>query len=287
MIQEACNIMDSNFIKVNILKGIRSIQDTMNERNIECCAAYDEENLVGIVTKKELIGVHPNRIVADVMTEKYVCVNYATSIWHIKEIFDCNIDMNIVLVEEKNQVKGFVMKTALAIELGKHVDLLTGLYKSHYIYYNAYNLIKSNQEMSFIFMDVNGFGNIDKMYGHVFGDRILNSIAQILKNNVPEDTYLCRYAGDEFAILAPYPIKKSEQLAEHLIYLINAYEFPHNISVSVSIGISGSKMYNEKAKNIVDIIHKLINTASLASTKAKENKYYPIIIEDVDSNAIA
>lgn len=286
MINKVLDIMDKNFMKINILNGVRKIQDVFYKENIECFAVYEEEKLVGIVTKKELVYAHPNRIVMDVMSKKYKCVDSSTYVWEIREIFNSNRDVEVIFVENKNDTIGFVTRIRLNIELGKHIDLLTGLYKSDYILYNAYNSIKSGQNTTIIFIDLNNFGYIDKKYGHINGDEVLKSVAQVLRESVNSDCYLCRYGGDEFAILTQCCIEDSKAIAEKIINTIDTFKFPNDIPVSAAIGISRCKVGNRKIENIDGLINNLVNIASLSSTKAKKNNN-SIIIENVDIDEIA
>jgi len=286
MMQEIYKIIDKNFIKVDILDGVKRVIDLFYEKDIECFAVYDRQQIVGVLTKKELISCHPNRIAADAMSDRYRCVNSSTPFWTIKEILDCqNID--VVFVEEKGEIEGFLTKTAMNIELGKHIDLLTGLYKSDYIFYNSYSLIKKDQEMSAIFIDLNHFGFIDKKYGHIYGDEILKDVAKVLKENIVQDMYLCRFGGDEFVILAPYYIEKCKAFSEKLVDAIEEYEFLDNIPVSISIGIAGCNVHNRKISDIHSIVYKLINIASLASTEAKNSSENIIVAGTLDMDAIA
>ncbi|MCR1898608.1 GGDEF domain-containing protein [Irregularibacter muris] len=280
--------MEKKFMKVNILNGVRRIQEIFQEDNIECFIAYAKKTLTGILTKKELIGAHPNRIIADVMSDKYICVDCNIYIWEIKEIFSRNRDIQVLLVEKEEEIIGYVTRTILNVELGQYIDSLTDLYKSDYMFYNIYNLIRQDKNATIIFIDLNNFGYINKTYGHIAGDRILKSISDILKSNLGSNCYLCRYGGDEFAIVAPYSIKESKPFAEKVTKAIKAYPFLENIPVSVSIGITGWKRQENKGQNISEtLINKLVNRASLASTKAKKDGNNPIIIEYVDINEIA
>lgn len=287
MIKKVLNIMDNNFMKVDFVNGVRRIQDVFYERSTECFVVYDNERLVGVVTQKELVGAHPNRIIGDVMSDKYICIDYCTHVWEIREIFDLNRNIDIALVKDEDKVIGYITRITLNTELGKHIDLLTGLYKNDYLFYNAYKLIRSEQNTTIIFMDLNNFGYIDKEYGHINGDAILKDVAEVLKENIASECYLCRYAGDEFAILTPHPIDASKVLAEKIISAISSHEFTNNIPVSASIGITGCRIHNNKIENIFEVIKKLVNVASLASTKAKQSANNSIIVGDVDIDAIA
>lgn len=286
MIKKVSGIIEKNLMKVDILNGVRKIQNIFHEDGIECFAVYEGKKLTGIITNKELIGAHPNRIVADIMSNKYICVDGCLYTWEVREIFKLNKDINIILVEDGKGVIGYITRTILNIEIGKHIDLLTGLYKSEYMFYNAYNLIKKGKHTTIIFIDMDNFGYIDKEYGHIVGDAILRTVADLLKENVGSDSYLCRYAGDEFAIVTTNSIGDSRILAEKLINTINSYPFPNAIPVSASIGITGFGSYNGKIKSISGLVENMINIASLSSTKAKQC-VNSIIIGDVDIDAIA
>jgi diguanylate cyclase (GGDEF)-like protein len=287
MIQKVLDIIDKNFIKVDTLNGVRRILNIFHEDNMECFLAYENECLVGIVTKKELVGAHPNRIIADIMSDNYICVNCFSYVWEVKEIFDLDKNIEIILVEDENMIIGYIARAALYAEMGKHVDLLTGLNKKDYLFYNAYKLIRSGQNVVIVFIDLNNFGYIDKIYGHINGDIILINVAEVLKENTPSDSYLCRYAGDEFAILTPYSIEYSRVLAEKIINAINKHKFPNDIAVSASIGIAGYSKDSIRMEDISEVINKLVNISSLASTKAKQSANDPIIIGDTGIDAIA
>jgi len=287
MIKKVYDIIEKNLMNVDVLNGVRRIQNTFQEEGIECFVAYDDKRLAGIVTKKELVGAHPNRIIADIMSDKYICVDYSMCIWEAREIFDLNKNINVILVQNKDRIIGYISRTILNMELGKHVDSLTGLYKSDYMFYNAYKIIRSGKHTAILFLDLDNFGYIDKKYGHITGDVILKKVADLLNQNIDPDTYLCRYAGDEFAIVTPNNVGDSRILAERITNSINSFSFPNDIPVSVSIGITGLRANYKKIENISDLINKLVNIASLSSTKAKQSINSSIIIEDVDLDEIA
>ncbi|MCI1994598.1 diguanylate cyclase [Clostridium luticellarii] len=285
MIQNVLGIADKNFVKVNIFSGVNSIQHHFYENDIVCFVVYDSDELAGIITEKELIGAHPNRIIADVMSDKYVCLNGDTYIWELMEIFNTDRELEVVLIKEKNVIVGFITRIVLKIELGKHIDLLTGLYKNDYIFYYAYKFIMESKEVSIIFMDLDNFGFINKKYGHINGDKILKSIACIIKENIglDEDIYLCRYAGDEFAMLTLKPLNENKILSERLIESIKSGSFPDEIPVSISIGMAEYRADNlHEERDVFELVNKLVNSASLASTKAKSMSSHLFVAESMD-----
>lgn len=279
ILRRVLDMMNKNLYKVDILKKIKEVQNIFYERNIDCSAVYNNERLVGALTLRDLVIANPNSVVEDVMTDRYTCIDYKEYIWKIKEIYDSIEAIDFIFVKDENDIVGYVSRTSINIELGKHIDLLTGLYKNEYLFYNAHKLIKSRTSMSLIFIDVNQFGDINKKYGHVSGDLILKNIADILRKNITSNMFVCRYAGDEFAILTSYNRDYCKLFSEKLSYDIRKYKFSQNIPTSIAIGIAD---YDSKSSfndnNTMDIIKNLINTASIASTKAKESNDNLVII---------
>lgn len=204
------------------------------------------------------------------MTDRYTCIDSKDYIWKVKEIYDSIEGIDTIFVKDKNNIVGYVSRTSINIELGKHIDLLTGLYKNDYLFYNAHELIKNRTLISLIFIDVNHFGDINKKYGHVCGDLILKNIADILRKNIKSDMFVCRYAGDEFSILTLYNRDDCKLFSQKLISDIRENKFPQNIPTAISIGIANYDSKSSLNDNTLDIIKNLINTASIASKKQRK-----------------
>ncbi|CQR70719.1 putative diguanylate cyclase YeaP [Sporomusa ovata DSM 2662] len=271
MIRYVFDIMIKKYFIVDVLDGLRYIQSLVAENPCDGFPVMEDDQIVGVLTYKNLLQAHPNRIAADAMSDHIVYIDAHSSIWKAKEVFDTN-NTDLLLVLDNNHLVGIITKSLLEVELGKHTDLLTELPKSDFIYYNATRLIENNQEMSLAFFDVNNFGLIDKEHGHIAGDIILKELGTILKTNMTEQTYVSRFGGDEFLVLTPYYVDKCCIFAQNLLKTISRYTFHKNISVTVSAGIVERKKNQESSQNILRTISNLINLASLASTKAKKDK---------------
>ena len=97
-------------------------------------------------------------------------------------------------------------------------------------------------------------------------------IAKILNDNAPAGTFLCRYGGDEFALLTDQCAENCDALAQGILDKVKQHEFYGDISIGISAGIAGGKRRNPRKGNMYNTITSLINLASLASTKAKKEK---------------
>lgn len=271
MMRKVSEIMVKDYTTVDALWGIRRVQDIAEENKTDCFPVTDNGEIIGVLTRNDLIKSHPNRIVIDAMSESSKYIEADETVWKAKELFEAE-DTDILLVTKGNKVTGVITKNAVDVEIGKHIDILTGLYKSDYIIYKAYKYLEQGKEISIIFFDVNNFGHIDKEFGHIVGDNILKEIAKILNDNTPTGTFLCRYGGDEFALLTDQCAENSESLAQDILNKVKQHEFYSDISIGVSAGIAGGKRRNPRKVNMYNTITKLINIASLASTKAKKEK---------------
>ncbi len=67
---------------------------------------------------------------------------------------------------------------------------------------------KFDKGYSLVLLDIDNFKKINDSKGHLFGDKILKRIAQILKSTVGAEGMVYRIAGDEFALISPrYKVK--------------------------------------------------------------------------------
>lgn len=83
-------------------------------------------------------------------------------------------------------------------------DKLTGLYNRAYFEKQLKRLnLSKKYPISVIIGDLNGLKLTNDLFGHEEGDKLLMSIAAILKSVCRKDDVVARWGGDEFAILLP------------------------------------------------------------------------------------
>ena len=110
------------------------------------------------------------------------------------------------------------------------------------IFYNQYEIAFATHS-SFVFAmgDLDHFKNINDKYGHIAGDAVLKSFANLLKNTLRASDIIIRYGGEEFVIILPTLVYS--QGREILTSLCNkvqheAIEFENTLlSVTVSFGM--------------------------------------------------
>jgi len=275
------NVMNRKVRTLTPWMSVNSVVSIMEQFRESGLPVVDDGRLVGIITSRDVRGTHPNRLVADAMTRDPIVIHPKNSLWEAKEIIEQHQIKRIIVLECGNVV-GIINQTQIYAELGKYIDPMTELPRAEYLYQKAIELLKNNQEISLIFIDIDNFGEIDKNFGHVVGDQVLKQVADVLRLNVPDSGYLCRYAGDEFAIAWSAPQTKAKELAKLLVMKISKANFTHSIQISASAGVAGGRRNSKRSQGGESLtVTDLINMASLASTRAKREKRQVVVVENV------
>lgn len=170
------------------------------------------------------------------------------------------------LVIRQKQLESTVYKLA-------HFDQLTGLYNRISFNQKVNAILKQPflEEYKMLFLDLDGFKDINDSFGHAAGDLFLIQFAQRLKQLVRNDDVIGRFGGDEFAILVREEQSgMAEKIAERIVG--NLRQFPlllddgQQILGSVSIGIS-------KLRFSIDEAMKEADNAMYAAKRAGKNTY--------------
>lgn len=133
------------------------------------------------------------------------------------------------------------------------VDGLTGLVNRRRFDIEVESLLSdgANQDACLLILDIDYFKKINDTYGHVFGDKVIRSVANTLKENVKGKDVVARYGGEEFAILlyelgineaysVAETIRKSvERMRIRRIGSDSAYVGNISISIGVTAKIDG------------------------------------------------
>ena len=100
-------------------------------------------------------------------------------------------------------------------------DHLTGAYNRHALdEFLERELARSrryNHPIGVLLIDVNRFKEVNDRFGHVMGDKVLQTVAAILQHNVRNLDIVSRYGGDEFLIVLPETDGETELVKERIL----------------------------------------------------------------------
>ena len=145
------------------------------------------------------------------------------------------------------------------------IDGLTELYNHRYFQETLKNQIelakRYSQHFSLIIIDIDYFKKFNDTYGHQAGDAVLRQVAQILKKNSRTTDFVCRYGGEEMAIILPNTNSEEALFnAKRINKAIAEKEFYLNSStsgnVTISIGVATFPENAESAQALIEYADK-------------------------------
>lgn len=122
-------------------------------------------------------------------------------------------------------------------------DDLTKLFNSRYL--NAcllrevHRARRYRSQVSLIFLDLDGFKNVNDNHGHLAGSRALVEVGAVIRNMVREIDVVCRFGGDEFTVILPQTGPEGARIiAERIRCRLEETVFLETFSLSVRITAS-------------------------------------------------
>lgn len=142
-------------------------------------------------------------------------------------------------------------------------DTLTQIYNRNMFHRLIHNKIEQKKKFVFILMDIDHFKSINDTYGHLVGDDVLKSLANLIKKHINEVDLFARWGGEEFVLAFDVGIKKGIEIANNLRKQIEKKEFKGIEHLTCSFGIT--KFISD------DSIDSLVKRADDALYNAKES----------------
>jgi diguanylate cyclase (GGDEF)-like protein len=151
-------------------------------------------------------------------------------------------------------------------------DALTGL-ANRMLFFDRLNMTlehvtRHGNTLAILFIDIDGFKDVNDTQGHLAGDQLLAKIAGALKESVRAEDTVARLGGDEFAILVPR-LDKSRDVTHMAAKVLKAVAQPFQVDgatvvVSASVGVAlSSDSGNDSAR--------LVKCADMAMFHAKKH----------------
>ena len=136
----------------------------------------------------------------------------------------------------------------LNLELKANLDSKTGLLNNDAARQHINNALAHSQGKQFalVMFDLDNFKQANDVYGHLFGDEVLEHIAGILKRNIRSSDIAARMGGDEFIVFLDYKGTVEPQIKRIFSRLSGEYKkFPIKISMGVACADKTVTDYDE------------------------------------------
>ncbi|MES9869584.1 MAG: diguanylate cyclase [Sedimenticola sp.] len=138
-------------------------------------------------------------------------------------------------------------------QLATH-DSLTNLYTRRMFHESLDNELarsmRFDHPLSLLLIDIDRFKQINDTHGHPAGDTVLQKLsARLLKESRGID-YVCRYGGEEIAIILPETDgQNAQQVAERMNLTVSALPFQiddtQSVSITISIGVASYPLHGD------------------------------------------
>lgn len=219
---------------------------------------YISENIIGYY-KEELWDLVKNG--EDVEYETRVKIN--------NSFLNHNKNQLIPIKDDLGKISNIMQ---ISESVMKNNDLITHfpdrtMFKDYYEKVKLF--IEDNFTIYIILLDIDNFKNLNDIYGHIIGDKIISETADKITSIINKKDYVCRYGGDEFIILL------IEENDENIINkLMKIVETPSNnkelngINITYSIGVAKQIDKLLSYFNLVDLADKALYNVK---RKGKDN----------------
>lgn len=161
-------------------------------------------------------------------------------------IFNAKLRSTRAKLEESNQKLSKLSMT----------DYLTGVYNRQYLDQvletEKQRVDRYRSNLSVMMVDLDFFKRVNDTHGHLVGDKILVTIAELISSSLRSTDIFGRWGGEEFMVICPETdINQACQLAEKLRQKIEQSTFVEGVQQTLSLGVADYR-HPEMIKSTVD-----------------------------------
>ncbi len=125
--------------------------------------------------------------------------------------------------------------------------------------------------LSVVMVDIDDFKKVNDTYGHPVGDKVLQTVAQILKNSLRITDVVARYGGEEFLVVLPNTgLEDAKVVAEKLRRSVEKKTYKYKddtFRITISLGVT-----QLRESDTLELLLKRADDALYISKKEGKNR---------------
>jgi diguanylate cyclase (GGDEF)-like protein len=139
-------------------------------------------------------------------------------------------------------------------------DSLTNLFNRRYLEEVLEQALqrarRTHLPLGVMMIDVDHFKRINDSLGHAAGDMVLRELARFLQTTVRGEDVVCRYGGEEFALVLPdAPLEIVEQRAANICQAVRGLRLVYNghelNALTISIGVAAYPIHGPSSEMLI------------------------------------
>ncbi|GAB4395074.1 MAG: hypothetical protein Tsb0032_26100 [Kiloniellaceae bacterium] len=133
--------------------------------------------------------------------------------------------------------------------------------------------------LSILLVDMDHFKRINDLHGHAAGDEVLRRLVKVMEQTLREHDLICRYGGEEFAILLPQTDNAAAEIAaERLCAGVEAmFVKAENGTIRPTVSIGGTQMEVH-----ADSLESALSRADVGLYEAKAGGRNRVVIKETN-----
>lgn len=217
------------------------------------------------IQQKRILSVGKDDLLASVLTDAKVRLEWVGLVGRVIMMSLAgfsSIGLSLLWMYAERRIRASELSQLSAEKrlqfLAQH-DELTGLpnrrsFLAHMVELSADKRRNQDEVLAVAMIDLDKFKHVNDTYGHGCGDELLRQVSSLFLSNLPDNGFIARMGGDEFAVVLP--VITFEQTVGDLKRLVDCLSKPirvegYELSMSISIGAAFSQKSIALSENLL------------------------------------